>query len=126
MAVHSLFDRRVEDAVDLDDVVVEQPLHLDHRARRIWRLAPEFGLRLIHQGRETVQVADIHREPYAILQAGALRLRDQLEIEEGLTNARLGIFKELVGRGIDALHAGDKDKVAGAHAETPGPLRFYG
>jgi hypothetical protein len=28
--------------------------------------------------------------------------------------------------GLDALHASDKDKVAGSRAEAPGPLRFYG
>src|SRR4029077_8964432 len=51
----SLLQWGVEDAVDLDDIVVEQALDLDHRARRIWWLAPEFRLRLIHHGRETVQ-----------------------------------------------------------------------
>jgi hypothetical protein len=57
----SLLRRGVEDAVDLDDIVVEQALDLDHRARRIWRLAPEFRLRLIHHGRETVQVPEGRR-----------------------------------------------------------------
>ena len=39
------------------------------------RLAPQLRLRLVHQRRETVEVADVDREPHAILQAGALRLR---------------------------------------------------
>jgi hypothetical protein len=72
-------------------------------------------------GAKTVQVADIDGDAHTILQARALRLRNQLDIEQCLTNARLGIFYQCIGRGIDALHAGDKDEVARSRAETPGP-----
>lgn len=50
------------------------------------------------------------------LQGRALRLGNQLDIEECLTNAGLRILDQSVGRGIDALHAGDKTK---SPARTP-------
>ena len=109
----SLSQRGVEDAVDLHDIVVKQTLSLDHRARRIWRLGPEFRLRLVHHGRETVQVADINGQPHTILQARPLRLRNQPDVEQCLTNAGLRILHQLVCRRINALHSGHKDEVAG-------------
>src|SRR5262245_37878552 len=75
--------RRVERAFDLDDHVVEQTLHLDQGARRIGRLAPELGPRLVDQRREAVEIADIDHEPHAILQARALGLGDGADVEEG-------------------------------------------
>src|SRR5262245_4344188 len=116
--------RRVKNAVDLHDIVVKQALDLDHRARRIWRLAPQLRLHLVHHGCEAVQVANVNGEPHTILQAGALRLRNQPDIEESLANAGVRIRHEGVGRRIDPLHAGDKDEVAGPGAETPGALRL--
>src|SRR5262249_32981100 len=112
--------RRVKNAVDLHDIVVKQALDLDHRARRIGRLAPQLRLHLVHHGREAVQVADVNSEPHTILQARALRLRNQPDIEESLANSGVGILHQCVGRRIDALHAGDKDEVTGPGAETPG------
>src|SRR5262249_34305901 len=85
--------RRVKNAVDLHDIVVKQALDLDHRARRIGRLAPQLRLHLVHHGREAVQVADVNGEPHTILQAGALRLRYQRDIEESLANAGVGILQ---------------------------------
>ena len=108
--------RPIKDAVDLHDIVVERALDLDHGAGRIGRLAPELALRLVDHGRVAVQVADVNRDPHAILQARALRLSDQLEIEEGLKDAGLRVRHQGVGRGIDALHAGDEDEVAGSRA----------
>src|SRR5258708_29248729 len=52
----SLRCRRVENTVDLDDIVVEQALHLEHGARRIRRLAPKFCLYLADERGEAVQV----------------------------------------------------------------------
>ena len=69
-----------------------------------------------------MQVADVYGDPHAILQACALRLGNQSDIEECLTNAGLGILYQCVGPRIDALHAGDKDEVAGPDAEAPGAL----
>ena len=117
-----LFHRRVEYAVDLDDIIVEQTLDLDHGTWWIWRPAPELCLRLVHHRRKTVQIADVHGEPDAILQARALRLRNQSDVEECLPNSPLCILHQLVCRRIDALHSGDKDEIAGARAETAGPL----
>lgn len=88
----------------------------------IWRLAPEFRLRLYDHGCVAVQVTHVNREPHAILKAGALRLGNQFEIEEGPKDAGLRVLHQNVGRRIDALHAGDKDEVPGPGAETPGPL----
>src|SRR6516165_407931 len=120
------FRWRIKNAVDLHDVIVEQALDLDHRAGWIWRLAPQLRLRLVHHGREAVQVADVNGEPHTIMQAGALRLRDQPDVEESLANSRVGILHQCVGRRIDPLHAGDKDEVAGPGAETPRTLRLDG
>ena len=39
-------------------------------------------------------------------------------------NSGVGILHQCVGRRIDALHAGDKDEVAGPSAETPRTLRL--
>src|ERR1700688_600357 len=50
----SLSQWGVEDAVDLHDIIVKKTLNLDHRARWIWRLGPEFCLRPVHHGREPV------------------------------------------------------------------------
>jgi hypothetical protein len=116
----------VKDAVDLDDIVVKQALDLDHRSGWIRRLAPQLGLRLVHHGCETVEVTDVNREPYAILQARALRLSNQLDIEEGTKNAGLRVLHQCVGCRIDALHAGDEDEVTGPGAETPGALSLDG
>src|SRR5262249_8288050 len=116
--------RRVKNAVDLHDIVVKQALDLDHRARRIWRLAPQLRLHPVHHGREASEVADVNSEPHTILQARALRLRNQPDIEESLANAGVGILHQCVGCRIDALHAGDKDEVTGPGAETPGALRL--
>jgi hypothetical protein len=118
------FHRGVKNAVDLHDVIVKQPLDLDHRAGWIWRLAPQLRLRLVHHGREVVQVTDVNREPHTIFKAGALRLRNQPDIEESLANSSVGILHQCVGRRIDALHARDKDEVTGPGAETPGTLRL--
>ena len=73
-----------------------------------------------------MKVADIHRHPHAILQACALRLGNQPDIEEGLANAGLRILNQRVGRWSDALHASDKDEVTGSDAETPGALDLAG
>ena len=116
----------VEDAVDLDDVVVEQALDLHHGSRWIRRLAPEFCLRLVDHGGVTMQVADIYCHSHAILQARALRLGNQPDIEEGLANVSLRILDQRIGGRIDALHAGDKDEVARSDAEAPGALRLDG
>src|SRR5262245_56816833 len=116
--------RRVKNAVDLHDIVVKQALDLDHRARWIGRLAPQLRLCLVHHGREAAQVADVDGEPHTILQARALRLRNQPDIEESLANSGVGILHQCVGRRIDPLHAGDKDEVTGPGAETPGTLRL--
>ena len=107
------FHRGVKNAVDLHDIIVKQALDLDHRAGWIGRLAPELRLHLVHHGREAVQVTDVNGEPHTILQAGALRLRNQPDVEESLTNPGVGILHQSVGRRIDALHAGDKDEVTG-------------
>src|SRR5262249_25601389 len=69
------------------DIVVKQALGLDHRAGWIWRLAPQLRLHLVHQGREAVQVADVNGEAHTILQARALRLRNQPDIEENPANS---------------------------------------
>src|SRR5690348_15520827 len=90
-----LLRRRIEDAVDLDDVAVEQPIGLEHGARRIGRLAPQFGLHLVDQGRDPRQVADIDGKPDTILQGGALRLGDQPDVEERLADARLVTLDQL-------------------------------
>src|SRR5712691_6831621 len=122
----SLFHWGVKCALDLHDGIVEQALDLDHGTGWIWRLAPEFLLRLVDHGRETVQVTDVNGKPHAILQAGALRLGDQADIEECPANSGLGGLHQGVGRRIDAEHTGDKDEVAGPRAETPGALRLDG
>ena len=83
-------------------------------------------MRLVDHGRVSVQVTDVNREPHAILQAGALRLSNQLEIEECTENAGLRVLHQCVGRRIDALHTGDKDEIAGPDPEAPGPLRLDG
>src|SRR6266849_7069728 len=119
----SFFHWGVKDAVDLHDIVVKQAPDLDHGAGRIWRLAPNLCLRLVHHGCKPVQVTHVDGEPHAILQAGALRSSNQPDIEECLTNAGLGVLHQLVGRRIDALHTGDKDEVTGSSAEAPGTLR---
>jgi hypothetical protein len=118
------FHRGVKNAVDLHDVILNRRWTSNHRAGWIWRLAPELRLHLVHHGREAVQITDVNGEPHTILQAGALRLRNQPDIEESLANSGLGILHQSVGRRIDALHAGDKDEVAGPGAETPGTLRL--
>src|SRR5262249_33672902 len=120
----SPFHRGVKNAVDLHDIVVKQALDLDHRAGRIWRLAPQLRLHLVHHGREAAQVADVNGEPHTILQGGGLPLRNQPDIEGTLANACRGMPPQGVGRRIDPLHAGDKDEVAGPGAETPGALRL--
>src|SRR5262249_23510820 len=97
---------------------------LDYRTRWIWWLAPELRLHLVHHGRETMQVTDVNSEPHAILQAGALRLSNQPDVEESLTNPGAGASHQCIGCRIDALHAGDKDEVTGPSAETPGTLRL--
>src|ERR1700704_5134299 len=122
----SLFAWGVEYAVDLHDIVVEQALDLDHRAGWIGRLAPQLGLGFFHHGGEPVQVADVDRESHAILQAGALRLGNQPDVEECLANSSLGVLHQRVGRRIDALHASDEDEVTGPRAEAPGSLRLDG
>src|SRR5262249_25649877 len=99
-------------------------MHSYAAARWIGRLAPQLRLHLVHHGREAVQVADVDGEPHTILQARALRLRNQPDIEESLANPGVGILHQCVGRRIDALHAGDKDEVTGPGAETPGALRL--
>src|SRR5262249_41772493 len=100
----------------------KQALDLDHRARRIWRLAPQLRLHLVHHGREAVQVADVNGEPHTILQAGALRLRNQRDIEESLANAGGGDLHQFFCCRVHGLHAGDKDEVTGPGAETPSAL----
>src|SRR5262249_40858045 len=120
------FHRGVKNAVDLHDIIVKQPLDLDHRARRIGRLAPQLRLHFVHHGREAAQVTDVDGEPHTILQARVLRLRNQPDIEESLANSGVGILPQCVGRRIDALHAGDKDEVTDPGAETPRTLRLDG
>src|SRR5207245_6070008 len=121
-ASNSSFHRGVKNAVDLHDIVVKQALRFDHCARWIWRLAPELRLHLVHHGRETVQVTDVNRKPHTILKAGALRWGNQSDVDKGLAHPGAGILHQFVGCGIYALHAGDKDQVAGPGAETPGAL----
>jgi len=121
-ASNSSFHRGVKNAIDLHDIVVKQALRLDHCARWKWRLAPELRLHLVHHRRETVQVTDVNRKPHTILKAGALRLGNQSDVEKGLADPGAGILHQFVGCGIYALHAGDKDQVAGPGAETPGAL----
>src|SRR6476469_5322696 len=87
--VRLLLRRGVKHAVDLNDIVVEQPLDLDHGPGRIGRAAPQLGLRLVDHRRVAVQVAYIDGEPHAILEARALGLGDQVEIAAGLNDARL-------------------------------------
>src|ERR1700722_14102036 len=116
----SLRCRRVENTVDLDDIVVEQALHLEHGARRIRRLAPEFRLYLAHERREPMQVGYVDREADAIPQCRTLRFGNEFQIQESLTNARLVTFHQFVGGRIDALHAGNKNEVARTRADTPG------
>src|SRR6476661_2356141 len=111
----------VKHAVDLNEIVVEQPLNLDHGPGWIGRPTPQLGLRLVDHRRVAVEVADIDREPHAIPEARALGLRDQFEIAEGLNNARLRILHQNVGRWIHALHSGDKDEVSGSDAQAPRP-----
>jgi len=123
-AYDSSFHWGVKNAVDLHDIIVKQALRLDHRARWIWRLAPELRLHLVHDGRETVQVTDVDSEPHTILKAGALRLSNQPDIDESLTHPGVGILHQSVGCWIDALHASDKNEVTGPSAQTPCTLRL--
>src|SRR5271166_1995978 len=123
---HLLSQRGVEDAIHFHDVIVKQALDFDHRARWIWRFTPEFCLRLVDHGCEPAQVAHVNGYPYAVLQARTLGLSNQPDVEQGLTNAGLGLLHQSVSRRIDALHAGDKDEIAGSGAKAPGTLRFYG
>jgi hypothetical protein len=53
-AYDSLFHRGVKNAVNLYDIIIEQPLDLDHRAGWIWRPALQLRLHLVHHGREAV------------------------------------------------------------------------
>src|SRR5438128_10345586 len=98
-ASNSSFHRGVKNAVDLHDIVVKQALRLDHCARWIWRLAPQLRLHLVHHGRETVQVTDVNGEPHTILKAGALRLGNQPDIEESLTDPARGSCTNLLVAG---------------------------
>src|SRR5262249_31778423 len=120
----SSFHRRVEDAVDLHDIVIEQALHLDHGPRRIGWSAPQLGLRPFYHRRKAREVAEIDCEPYAILEARALRFCDCFDVEKGLANSRLGVFHELVGGWIDALHTSNEDKVPCSCAEAPSANRL--
>src|ERR1700759_1993048 len=122
----SLLRGSIENAVDLDDVVVEQSAGLEHGARRIGALAPQLGLHLVDQRCHLGEVADIDGEPHAVAERRALRLGDQPDVEEGLADAALGVGHQLVGGGIDALHAGDEDEVAGPGSQVPGTLGLDG
>src|SRR5271169_2631142 len=73
----SLLCRRVENAVDLDDIVVEEALDLEHGTRRIRGLAPEFRLYLAHERREPMQIGHVDREADAILQCRARRFGNE-------------------------------------------------
>ena len=73
----SFLYRCVENAVDLDDIVIEQALHLEHGTRRIRRLAPKFCLYLAHERGKAVQVGYVDRDADAILQRRALRLGNE-------------------------------------------------
>ena len=81
---------RIEDAVDLHDIVVEQTPNLDHRPRRIRRLAPQLCLHLVDHGRKAMQVADVDREPCAILQTGPLRFAISLILRNAWRMRALG------------------------------------
>ena len=116
----SLLCWRVENAVDLDDVIVEEALDLEHGTRRIRGLAPKLRLYLAHERREPMQVGYVDRQADAIPQRRALRFGNEFQIQESLPNAGLVTFHQFVGRRIGALHAGDKNEVTRTRANTPG------
>ena len=87
--MNSLLCWCVEDAVDLDDVIVEEALNLEHGTRRIRRLAPKFRLYFAHEGREPMQIGHVDREADAILQCRARRFGNEFQIQESLANTRL-------------------------------------
>src|SRR4029453_1379613 len=89
------------------------------RCTGVGRPAPQFGLRLLHHGRETRQIAEIDREPHAVLEARILRLGDGLDIEERATSARLWILDEFIG-------GRNENEVSCPCAKVPGTLRLDG
>ena len=111
-------DQTVAAKTDSDQPVSDTWITTKVKADLLASIAGSYG--------DPAEVADVDREPHAILQAGALRLGDQPDVEEGLADAGLVALNQLVGRGVDALHAGDEDEVAGPRAEAPGPLRLDG
>jgi hypothetical protein len=109
----------VENTVDLDDIVVEQALNLEHSPRRIWRLTPELCLYLAHQRREAVQIGYVDRDTDAILQGRPLRVCNQFQVQEGLTNTSLVTVHQFFAGRIDALHPCNKDEVPRPRPDAP-------
>jgi hypothetical protein len=110
----------VENAVDFNDIVIKQTPHLKHGSWRVRRPSPKFGLYFADQRRQAVQVGYIDCNADAILKSCALRLGNEFQIQESLTNARLVSIDQFIGGRIDALHPGNKNKIAGTRTNAPG------
>src|SRR5690606_6734925 len=96
--------RGVESALDLNDVVLVQPVHFDDGAWRIRPIAPKLLLNLVDERTMPEHVGDEHHEAHCILQCRAFRRGDQFHILERLADALLIALHQRVGCGVDAPH----------------------
>ena len=110
----------VKNAIDFNDIVIKQTPHLKHGSWWVRWPSPKFGLYFADERRDAVQVGYVDCNADAILKSCALRLGNEFQIQESLTNARLVSIDQFIGGRIDALHPGNKNKVAGPRANAPG------
>src|SRR5262245_33047332 len=79
------FHRRIEGALDLEDVVLVQPVHLEDGARGIGPARPQLLLHLVDQWTEPEHVGDVNDDENRVEQGSTFRLRDQLLVAESLS-----------------------------------------
>src|SRR5437016_3424518 len=80
-AARSLFHRRVEGALDLENVVLIEAVDFDDGSRRVRSFAPKLLLDLVHERAKSKHVGDINDDAHAVAQARSLRLGNHLHVE---------------------------------------------